>query len=105
MNNNENNLSIEHFDPSHSNLERFEVAQGWVEFDCRACNDTGYDYDDDGAKVLCTCEAGIELADDALAAALEEEIEPFDRDGQDDEDAFASAGWGTDESYNYDDWN
>lgn len=99
MENNENNLSIEHYDPSHSNLERFEAAQNWVEFDCRSCNDTGYDYDDAGDKVLCTCEAGIELVQQ------DEEIEPFDRDGQDDEDAFASAGWGTDESYNYDDWN
>jgi hypothetical protein len=98
MNNNDTNLSVEHYDPSFSNIERFEAAQNWVEFDCRGCNDTGYDYNDAGDKVLCTCDAGTELAQQ------DEEIEPFDRDG-DDEGALSSAGWGTDESYSYEEWN
>ena len=74
-------------------LEAFEAAQNWSEFDCTRCNDTGYDYDDDGDKVACTCDAGVSFSQ-----------EPDCNDG-DDESAFTSAGWGDDDSYSYDDWN
>ena len=108
MNNNDNNLPIEHFDPSFSNLEKFEAAQGWVEFDCRSCNDTGFDYADNGDKILCSCSKGVELANEL------EESEPWDGfrdDVEADADALASAGYGTDEDYgyygdeSYEDWN
>ena len=75
-------------------LEAFEAAQNWSEFDCTRCNDTGYDYDDEGEKVACTCDAGRAFA-----------FSEPDCDDWDDESAFTSAGWGDDDSYNYDDWN
>jgi len=98
-----NNLPIESFDPSFSNLERFEASQGWHEFDCTTCNDTGYDYDLQGCKVLCTCEAGLTLAEQL--SDPDEVAESWDM--SDDGEALASAGWGTDEDYgyDYDDWN
>ena len=92
----ENNM-IDPYDPSFSPSEIFEVEE---RPDCTNCCDSGTFYDENGIKDFCDCASGLACQDDA-------------RDGEsdssdDDEEAFASAGWGMDESYgeSYDDeWN
>ena len=95
---------INTYDPTFANIDAFESAQNWVEFDCTNCNDTGFDYDlNSGDKILCTCAKGMELGEE-----LAHEEEDYD-DSHADGEALASAGWGTDEdygmAYDYDDWN
>ncbi len=81
-----------------------------TDFDCYHCNDTGFTYSDNGDRRLCSCWHGQDLADRLQAEEIgfdnavdleDLEVDPFDRDGWDDEDAFTSAGWGTDESYDF----
>jgi len=86
------------FDPTFANLDSFEREHGIssFEFDCTLCNDTGYNYDDYGDKVACTCDSGTVWS--------RIDCEP-DCNDWDDDSAFESVGWGDDDSYNYDDWN
>ena len=95
-----NDNDIRDFDPSFSNIERFEAENGFEAFDCNGCNDTGYDYDDCGKKVPCDCSAGRQyLAENWHDYRVD--------DYSDDGDALASAGFGMDEDYgyDYDEWN
>jgi len=88
-----NDTNIFEFDPSFSNIERFEADNGFEAFDCNGCNDTGYDYSDTGEKVPCSCSAGSQYR--------AENWHDYRDDYSDDADALASAGFGTDEDYGY----
>ena len=92
---------IEPYDPSFSPSEIFEAED---RPDCTNCCDTGTFYADNGVEDFCDCASG--------QAALDNfESHDHDFEGgffEDDEDALASAGFGTDESYggyDYDEWN
>jgi hypothetical protein len=88
-----NDNDIRDFDPSFSNIERFEAENGFDAFECSGCNDTGYDYSDCGEKVPCDCARGREY--------LAENWHDYRDDYSDDADALASAGFGTDEDYGF----
>ena len=89
---------IEPYDPSFSPSEIFEAEE---RPDCTNCCDSGTFYNDAGIKDFCDCASGMACQDDADSHG---ELDCFD----DDAEAFASAGWGTDEDYggyDYDEWN
>ena len=93
MSNMMNDNDIRDFDPTFSNIERFEAENGFDAFECNGCNDTGYDYDDCGMKVPCDCARGRQY--------LAENWHDYRDDYSDDADALASAGFGTDEDYGW----
>tara|TARA_R100000005_G_C4838932_1_gene111411 strand:- start:74 stop:376 length:303 start_codon:yes stop_codon:yes gene_type:complete len=96
---------IHDYDPSFSPIEAFE---GDDRPDCMNCCDSGTFYNDAGIKEFCDCGAGIACAENAQDHLGRMEEDDYLDDCYDDEDAFASAGWGMDESYggyDYDDWN
>jgi hypothetical protein len=68
------------------------------DFTCATCCDTGYFYAPDGIEAACDCEHGEEWAAEQGREFYREPVDSYD-----DEDAFTSAGWGTDESYG--DWD
>ncbi len=88
--------NIKDYDSSYSPIELFEGENAPA---CSVCCDSGTFYTDAGHKEFCDCAEGL--------ACEENSNDHYDCDG-DDEDAFASAGWGMDESYggyDYDEWN
>ena len=82
--------NIENYDPSYSPSEPFEADE---RPDCSTCCDTGTHYDDEGREDFCDCASGLAASENALDHAMEDGL--FEDDG----DALASAGFGTDEDY------
>ena len=86
--------NIKDYDPSYSPSELFEVDE---HPDCSNCCDTGTVYAESGIEEFCECASG---------QAAQDNFESHDHDFEgglfeDDADALASMGWGTDEDYGY----
>ena len=88
------------FDPSYSPSEPFEADETPL---CANCCDTGTFYTDEGGQEFCDCESGC-----ALEENHDSDNDPYEGGYfEDDADALASAGMGTDEDYGYyggDEW-
>ena len=81
-------------DPSYSPSESFEMEN---RPDCVNCCDTGTFYNDNDIKEFCNCDNG-----NALECNHDNDDDPYEGGFfEDDSDALASAGWGTDEDYGY----
>lgn len=86
------------YDPSLYSSSEIVVLEDT--HDCLTCCDTGTVYTDSGVEEFCECSTG--------KAALDDYDDRDHDDYSNDAEAFASAGWGTDEDYGgyqYDEWN
>ena len=87
------------FDPSYSPSEAFEADDTPL---CSNCCDTGTFYTAEASHEFCECEAGCVAEANACVGEDFDDEDDFDYEGglfEDDADALASMGWGTDEDY------
>jgi len=87
--------TMKYHDASYSPTEIFEIDD---RPNCSNCCDTGTFYNDNDMREHCDCDAGL------ACESNHDDNDDFDEGGlfEDDSDALASAGWGTDEDYGYD---